>query len=266
MPASLNVPLQQSPQFARALQAFGVDVSTAGPVILQRRFGWLGSVALASRATPESIANTPVRILNGETFCPRAYRAAGFRQIITPAHIAEWDLKNPNLRAKLHGKWRNQLAKGENSGLCLRKTPWGGTPHALFDHAAKLARARGFSSYPSGFLTAYAKANSGDAILFEAFQNKALIAACLVLRHGATATYQTAWANQTGRALQAPRVLLWRAAMRLVSLGHTTFDLGVVETDQGAGLARFKLGTGAQVRQLGGTWVRLHVGAKKLAG
>ena len=95
-------------------------------------------------------------------------------------------------------------------------------------------------------------------MIFEAYQHKTLIAACLILRHGATATYQTAWASPTGHALQAPRVILWNAACRMVSLGQKTLDLGVVETDRSAGLARFKLGTGAQARQLGGTWVRLR--------
>ena len=262
MPTAASLPLQQSPQFARALHANGADVSVTGPVILQRNIGRLGSIAFASRATPDSVADTSVRILNGETPCPRAYHAAGFRQIITPVHIAEWDLTDPNLRANLHGKWRNQLVKGETSNFFTRETVWDGTPHALFEYAARLARTRGFSSYPSRLLAEYATVNPDCALLFEAHQQKTLIAACLVLRHGLTATYQTAWASQTGRALQAPRVLLWQAALRLASLGHNTFDLGVVETDRSAGLARFKLGTGAQILQLGGTWVRLRNGSK----
>ncbi|MCW1952032.1 MAG: GNAT family N-acetyltransferase [Octadecabacter sp.] len=260
MPAALDVPLQQSPQFARALKAFGADVASTGPVILRRSFGPLGSIAFASRATPEAVASTPVHILNGETPCPQAYRAAGFRQIITPAHIAEWDLQTADIRAALHGKWRNRLVKGEAQSLTLRERVWDGRPHDLFARSNELARKRGFSNYPARLLAAFAQENPSDAIIFEAYQNTDLIAACLVLRHGATATYQTAWANPTGYALHAPRVILWQAACRMASLGHKTFDLGVLETDRSAGLARFKLGTGAQIRQLGGTWVRLRSG------
>ena len=260
MSAALVRPLQQSPQFTRALQAYGADVTTTGPVIIQRKFGPFGTFAFASRTTPESIADTPVRILNGETPCPNAYRAAGFIQIITPAHIAEWNLTSPNLRAELHGKWRNRLSKGETYKIRIHEKVWDGRPHDLFGHANEMARKRRYSSHPTQLLAAYAKANPGEAMIFEAYQSTALIAACLILRHGAIATYQTAWANPTGRALHAPRVILWAAACRMASLGHKKLDLGVAETDRSAGLARFKLGTGAQVRQLGGTWVRLRSG------
>ncbi|AKS46184.1 Acetyltransferase (GNAT) domain-containing protein [Octadecabacter temperatus] len=261
-----NVPLQQSPQFARALQAYGSVVEGTDPVILKRRFGRLGSIAFASRATPESIAETAVRLLNGETPCPRAYRDAGFRQIITPSHIAEWDLTRPDLRAALHPKWRNQLIKGEKQNVRVCAKVWDGSPHELFIQAARLGRQRGFSSYPFNLLAAFAQRNAGDAVIFAAFSQQTLIGACLILRHGTTATYQTAWASETGKALQAPRLLLWRAASDMADLGHGTLDLGCIETDRSAGLARFKLGTGAQVRQLGGTWVRFRPGAKKRLG
>lgn len=48
-----------------------------------------------------------------------------------------------------------------------------------------------------------------------------------------------------------------RAADRLAASGHTTFDLGLVETDNAASLARFKLRTGALLRKLGGTWIAI---------
>ena len=266
MPANLNAPLQQSPQFARALQAFGADVSFTGPVILQRNIGRLGSIAFASRATPESVAGTAVHILNGETPCPRAYREAGFRQIITPAHIAEWNLCQPDPRTALHPKWRNQLVKGEAQHVRIFEKVWDGSPHVLFEQAERLALQRGFKGYPFKLLSAYAKQNVDGAVLFEAHHRNSLVGACLILRHGATASYQTAWASATGKAIQAPRLLLWNAARHMAGRGHSKLDLGCVETDRSAGLARFKLGTGAQIRQLGGTWVRRRGGTKKLAG
>lgn len=250
------VPLQQSPAFARALTAFGADVTQTTPVILYRRIAPVGHIAFASRATPDAIAQTPVRIVNGETPCPRPYRAAGFRQIITAAHIAEWDLTQHDLRASLSGKWRNRLKQAEKSGLRLRIVDWGGTPHPLFGQAETLARKRRFKTYPTALLTAYASLNPRDALIFEAFDRGTLVAACLVLRHGATATYQTAWSSATGHALQAPRLLLFQAACHLQTLGHDIFDLGTLDTENAKGLARFKLGTGAQVRPLGGTWIR----------
>jgi len=254
----MNVPLQQTKEFAQALAAYGADVVGDTPVILQRRFGPLGTLAFASRAKPDCIAETPVRLLNGETPCPKPYRAAGFRQIITPAHVAEWDLTASDLRAGLHGKWRNQLVKGERQGLRISKQNWAGRPHWLFDHAEQLARSRKYRALPTGLLSIFAKQNPNAAQIYEASLRGTPVAACLILRHGPVATYQTAWSAPEGLSAQAPRCLLFHAACQMVKLGHDVLDLGVVETDTAPGLARFKLGTGAAVRPLGGTWFRLR--------
>lgn len=250
--------LQQSPEFARALAAFGTDVSSTAPVILRRRIAHLGQISFASRAGPRDVAQTPVRILNGETPCPKPYRNAGFRQILTPAHIAEWDLTQPDLRAGLTGKWRNRLVKSECHGLRIRVATWSGTPHPMFTAATTLARRRRYKTYPTALLATFAQTNPDAALMFEAYDRGTLVAACLVLRHGKVATYQTAWSSATGHALQASRAVIWAAAKRLATLGHEVFDLGVVDTDHAAGLARFKLGTGAELRPLGGTWIRLR--------
>jgi hypothetical protein len=43
----------------------------------------------------------------------------------------------------------------------------------------------------------------------------------------------------------------------LENLGTQVLDLGSVDTVSAPGLARFKLGAGAQVKSLGGTWLHL---------
>ena len=250
-------PLQQSTGFARALTAYGATVLSDEPVLLQRQFGRFGRLVFASRAAVDAVSGTPVRILNGEHDCPQSYRDAGFRQIITPAHIAEWDLRRTDLRPTMSGKWRNQLIKGERAGLRIKETNWRGNSHWLFENAEKLARQRRFRPLPTGLLAMFAHMNRNDAVIFEAFDRATPVAACLILRHGPVATYQTAWSAPKGYALQAPRVLLHHAATRMAALGHVTLDLGLVQTDTAAGLARFKLGSGARLRKLGGTWIRL---------
>ncbi len=52
--------LQQSPAFARALTAFGSEVSCDAPVILNRHFGPLGRVGFTSR---RPLCKTPLRDL-----------------------------------------------------------------------------------------------------------------------------------------------------------------------------------------------------------
>ncbi|PVA06029.1 GNAT family N-acetyltransferase [Thalassorhabdomicrobium marinisediminis] len=249
-------PLQQSPQFARALAAYGTPLRSTAPVVLSRRFAPFGTVDFASRLRVEDLHLRP-HLLNLEAPAPAAMRRAGYVQILTAAHVADWDLTVPDLRAAMHPKWRNQLRKGAAAGLDLRITGWSGAAHPLFAHAEAQARARRYRAYPTALLQHFARANPGAALLAEARAGVALVAACLVLRHGPVATYQTAWASAGGLACNAPRVLLTHVAEHLQTLGHSTFDLGMIETDHAPGLARFKLGTGATPRALGGTWLAL---------
>lgn len=263
MTALPALPLQQSPQFARALTAFGSDVVSTAPVVLQRRIGTWGGIRFASRIRSDALTQAP-RLINGEDDAPAAYRAAGYRQIMTPAHVAEWDLTQTDRRAAMQGKWRNRLVKGEAAGLRVRQTFWDGRPHWLFHQATAQARARRYRDYPFALLAAYAATNPKDSLMFEASAKGHPVAACLVVSHGTTATYMTAFSTPFGRDLQAPRVVLDHAAGHLTDSGHRIFDLGLVETDHTPGLARFKLGTGARLRALGGTWIRL--GRRRVTG
>lgn len=249
----MALPLQQSPAFAAALKSYGATVTSTAPVVLQRRIGPLGRIDFASRVWAHRLTHRP-RIVNAEANTPNAFRKMGYVRILTPVHIAEWSLKG-DLRAGMSGKWRNALHKGLSQDLTIQITKWDGSPHWLFPQAEAMARSRKFRALPTALLAAFAKASPNDALIFEA-HDTAPLAACLILRHGATATYQTAWASAEGLAKQAPRVLLDTAARHLQTLGHDTLDLGPVETDHNRGLARFKLGTGARARRLGGTWLR----------
>ncbi|MCP4821132.1 MAG: GNAT family N-acetyltransferase, partial [Shimia sp.] len=101
----------------------------------------------------------------------------------------------------------------------------------------------------------YARANKGDAKLFIAFDGAAPVAAMLILRHGQSATYHVSHTTDDGRKKCAHNLLMWEAMQWLAAKGVTTLDLGQVDTEKSAGLARFKLGTGARPRPLGGTWL-----------
>ncbi|MDB2368966.1 GNAT family N-acetyltransferase [Octadecabacter sp.] len=249
--------LQQSPAFARALEVYGATIASTAPVVLRRQIAGRLPVTFASRIRPDQLSATRPRIINGETDTPSLYRAAGYRQILTPAHVAEWDLST-DLRAGLHVKWRNQLRKVEKSGLRIRTATWTGTDHPLLHYAAETAKKRRFKLLPARLIATFAQLHPGDAMMFEVYDKGHMIAALLVLRHGTTATLQTAWTSALGRALNAHNLLFFKAATALAQLGHTTFDLGIVETDHAPTLARFKLRTGAALRALGGTWIRLR--------
>ena len=81
------------------------------------------------------------------------------------------------------------------------------------------------------------------------------VAAMLFLKHGTSATYHIGWTSPAGRALSAGNLLLTHAAERFGEMGVEIVDLGLLDTETAPGLARFKLGTGAQPLRMGGTWI-----------
>ena len=80
------------------------------------------------------------------------------------------------------------------------------------------------------------------------------IAGILILRHGRGATYAMGWSNAAGRLVNAHYRLLWRAIAELKQRGVTQLDLGGVDTERGAGVARFKLGLNGEVFTLAGSF------------
>jgi hypothetical protein len=54
--------------------------------------------------------------------------------------------------------------------------------------------------------------------------------------------------------VHAGTLLAWLGLLALQEAGATCADLGQVDTERSAGLARFKLGTGAEVFVPCGTW------------
>ena len=79
--------------------------------------------------------------------------------------------------------------------------------------------------------------------------------ALLMLRHGPGATYAMGWSNAAGRLVNAHYRLLWRAIAELKTRGVVLLDLGGVDTEHGAGVARFKLGLNGEVFTLAGSFL-----------
>ncbi|MCU0908408.1 MAG: GNAT family N-acetyltransferase [Rhodobacteraceae bacterium] len=188
---------------------------------------------------------------------------AGFLRLLTGATVAEWALAAgpAALRAGMDQKWRNRLKAGEGTGWTVVRRPMPADPaHWLLARDVEQSRARGYRTWPPALVAAWVRANPGTAWLWTAERGRgAPDAGLLVLRHGDRATWQTAWAGDAARAGHAMPVLLWRAAEWLAGQGVRCLDLGTVDTVQAAGLARFKLGTGAVARPLGGTWAGVRL-------
>ncbi|KIC11108.1 hypothetical protein RA19_07010 [Leisingera sp. ANG-M1] len=273
-PASSTEPpraLQQTPEFTRALQACGQKPllldALKDTVVLQRRFAGGFTAAMVNRAPiskplrllellqEKGLRRTPV-ILSPETPAPELARC-GAVPLMSPASVAMLDL-TPGLdqrRAALHQKWRNRLKHGAAQNLRLTRQNLPNDPgHWLFQADARQQTSRGYRSWPLALTLAYARENKGQAKLFQAFDGRDPAAAILILTHGQGATYHIAHATARGKQLSAHNLLMWEAMSWLAAKGITRLDLGLVNTEDAPGLARFKLGTGAQLHRLGGTW------------
>ena len=271
------LPLQQSRGFARALHLLGRDAEIEGVqgcgqvLVVTRPFGPFGRLRFASRgpvfqadATTEdrvaSLRAARLHLVNPEATQVPVMRRAGFAQVMTPATIAVLAI-HPDHDAQLaqaHGKWRNAARQGAATGLrirqrllCPSRDRW------LLEADMDQQRSKGFRALPHAISLAYAQANPGDALVLTASEGSTPVAAMLFLRHGQGTTYQIGWSGARGRALRAHHALLVDACRRLAAMGVTELDLGTIDTDNAPGLARFKLGSGATARCLGGTWVRL---------
>ncbi|MFY0621270.1 MAG: GNAT family N-acetyltransferase [Pelagimonas sp.] len=279
----LLLPLPQSPEYARACKAMGLELrlckrETGGDINLlwqvqSRKLPVLGRVDMVSRGPvgrePADVARWLERwdrwhdgrpmLLNADGMQASALKRAGFFPLMTPATLAMLDLGEHNeMRAGLHQKWRNRLNRAEALRVKV-------TRHALSDghwvlhRELEQAKTKGYRGLPPAFSACYARANPGQAVVFEARHNKELVAAAVVLRHGRMATWQIGHSTDQGRKVNAMNAVLWQMMGWLADQGHDTLDLGIINSDDAAGLARFKLGTGARAHRLAGTW--LHYGA-----
>lgn len=256
--------LQQSAEFAATLALCGQRAARLddGTLVLMRRIGGI-PIALLSRARldPQTLLGLIARaglrrsliLMNPDAPCPDLARM-GAVPLITPAHVAELDLTG-DLMAGLHQKWRNRLRHARSQGLLVTQGPLPQDPaHWLLIAEAAQQRARGYRNWPTALTLAYARANPGAAQLLTARQRGTPIAGLLILRHGRAASYHIGHSTPAGRAASAQTLLMWQAMTWLAAQDATRLDLGPVNTEQTPGLTRFKLGTGARTRPLGGTW------------
>ncbi len=286
--------LQQDWAYGEAMSSLGTPVLRAWvddrgePVgaasFLVRRIGGLLPVALCSHGPVWSPGTPPAR----QAEALRAVRAsaplrrprvllytpdapldaaagayASMRRVMTGHSTVRIDLaREPDaIRAAMHGKWRNRLAAAERSALKVERV--GGRPAQyrwLLERELAQRERRGYIALPDGFVEAWQRARAatkggGEPLLtLRADLGRDAVAGMLFLVHGEAATYQVGWVGDGGRELGAHNLLLWRAMLALRERGARVLDLGGVDTGRGAGLARFKIGTGGEVVTLAGVY------------
>lgn len=262
--------LQQSPLYAATLARLAVPIAVIqgpdGPIlVLKRRLPLLGSLALVSRAQGRIDAHLRktlgARILIVNADSPKQGQELakhGFFRISTPRNHAHLSLAGTpdEWLARMQGKWRNRLRHGQRQGLELRSNPMpADCNHWLFHHETAQQKARAYRNLPPALIAAMAGAEPDALRLFTARKHGKSCAAMLFARHDTSATYLIGWSDPAGRRSSAHPVLLWQAMAELHGRGVTDIDLGHCDQTRNPGLTRFKLGSGARLYPLGGTWL-----------
>ncbi len=198
--------------------------------------------------------------LPGGTESESLMRELGLAQMMTGWSSVRLDLTPaPSvLRGRLDGKWRNALKAAERSPLLLDES-WDDATFTTVMRAHDVQRIEKRFLGPDGaFYRAFAAASDaslGDsAHLFTAKIGTRPVAGMLLLRHGRGATYAAGWSSEPGRLVRAHHRLLWHGLLALKNLGVEHFDLGGANTEEGAGVARFKLGLNGEVFTLAGSF------------
>ncbi len=285
----LDAPLQQHPFYAQALTSLGCDIRCGiikqgtdplGYVqMIRRKLPIFGSVCLIPRGpvwfdghdaktadrtvlTDQFLQSLPrpgmgVHLINAEVPQDGPRKTP----IMSAQTVAELDLTAPEtLRlAAQQSKWRNRLRAAQNSALHVMHRPMPSDPdHWLFKAEDLQRRKQRYTALPADFVVNWAAQNPKQTRLFTATHRGQIVAAMLFLMHGPRATYHIGWSGSEGRRANAHTLLLWKASNWLAARGQTRLELGVIDTENAPGLARFKLGSGAHARALGPTY--LHFG------
>lgn len=190
------------------------------------------------------------------------FKRTGMKRIMSGFSTAWLDLQpnEENLRSRLKGKWRNQLVGAEKSALSI--SIGGRKPHAydwLLKQEKNQRDNRRYQAIPLGLVPAFvgsATPQSGTGVVsVTAILNRKKIAGAIFLLHGNSATYHIGWAGDEARALNAQNLVLWQGMLALKNKGIKFLDLGGLNTVDLAGIARFKLGTGATPLTLAGAYI-----------
>ena len=191
---------------------------------------------------------------------------AGFKRVMTGDATVRININaEPEiLRQGLDGKWRNRLVAAEKSDL--KFTTSGLKPGQyqwLLEEEIKQRVAKGYRglspmmtpAWQEEKLAARGADKKAGIALYRADLGREKAGAMLFLIHGKMATYHIGWSSDDGRKRGAHNLILWNAMLDLRWRGVEKLDLGGVNTQSGAGIARFKLGTGGHVLQRAGSFV-----------
>lgn len=183
----------------------------------------------------------------------------GRRRIYTGHSCALVDLAGADeaaLRARMKQKWRNRLAAAERGPLRTETAAQGKWIDWIVDRYEAVRREKGFEGPSRAFVARLAGLKAPrQTLAVVAHSGRETVAGALFVRHGPDASYYVAASSPEGRRANAANLVLWRGLVALKAAGVRRVDLGTIDTDRSPGLARFKLGAGAEPLTLAGTYL-----------
>lgn len=182
-------------------------------------------------------------------------RSIGKRPMTTGYTTAWLDLRpEPDqMRGNLRGNWRNALTQAEDNPPKTRLDRRGRDTEHFIDEYLRDRRTQKYSGPSAPLVRAISESFGKNAYLMQATDHGDIIAASLFLRHGKSATYFLSWTTGHGRERNASHYLLWKGILELRGAGVYWLDLGGMDA-RAPGIARFKLGVGAEPMTTSGTW------------
>ncbi len=261
------------------IQADGHTVGLAQCVV--RRFGNLGGVALCTRgplwltslsgkdkahAYRSLRQSLPVKGLRFLFVTPNEELGpdlglSSMKRVMSGYSTALLDLTPdmPALRAGLEKRFRHRVGGAEKSELTVHRVGTNvGQYRWLMDAEQQQRESRSLQGMPLHFVDAYIasrKQPGHNVLTLRADIGRDRVAGMMFLLHGQAATYQIGWTSDAGREAHAHNLLLYKGMEALKERGIRLLDMGGINTARSAGIARFKISTGAKVLTLAGTYL-----------
>jgi len=183
-----------------------------------------------------------------------------FKRVMTGYSTALLDLSSSmeDLRAGLEKRFRHRVGGAEKSELTVHRVGTNvGQYRWLMDAEQQQRDNLGLQGMPLHFVDAYIasrKQPGHNVLTLRADIGRDRVAGMMFLLHGQAATYQIGWTSEAGRDAHAHNLLLYKGMEALKERGIRSLDMGGINTGRSAGIARFKISTGAKVVTLAGTF------------
>ncbi|MEO0413055.1 MAG: GNAT family N-acetyltransferase [Pseudomonadota bacterium] len=170
--------------------------------------------------------------------------------VMTGGTDAIWNLPQTDtqLEQAMQQKWRNRLYKARTEDMTVDVGGADSSAMAWLEREEMAQRqVKKYRMLPANTPRRLAKASGAIAAICVAVRcSGQYVAAASFICFGSEAVYFSGVTTALGRPKSAQHLVLAHAAEFLVRRGYKRINLGLINTHAAPGLARFKLGTGAQ--------------------